>query len=124
MNVQEVEAKMVAQITGLEEQESRLQEWLQCLRKLDGIAAQWQSEAIDAATIETSPEDFEEVEMVCELDAVHESLQQAHEERIAEEKEAQMAEDPFDELRRRLAGKSECKSQPVFNTGLLFGANA
>ncbi len=128
MNVQEVEAKMVTRINGLEDQEARLQEWLECLRKLDGIAAQWQSESIEEVVVETTPAETQNVDenltVVDEFEAVRQVRKEVHEEHVAFETQSQMAEDPFDQLRRKLARESTRKLRPVFNSGLLFGANA
>ena len=128
MNVQEVEARMVARITGLEEEESRLQEWLECLRKLDGIAAQWQMKHTEEPVIETQPVQVRElvelVEAIPNIETGQESLGKLHEECHVDENPSQTDNDPFDELRRKLSGESERKSPPVFNSGPLFGANA
>ncbi len=124
MNVYEVEARMVARISGLEEEESRMQEWLECLRKLAGIADQWQSEPITDLAIKSSPAAVEEVAMASALEAIPELPQQPHELPAAEEEEPQMAEDPFEVLRKKLTGKAKRKSRSVFSSGLLFGANA
>jgi DNA repair ATPase RecN len=106
MNVQEVQARMEAQLTGLEEQESRLQEWLECLRRLEGIAAEWSSEPMEKVFAETQQLVEEPVKM------------------LQEEARSKTAEDPFDQLRRRLNGKPGSKSTPVFSSGILFRARA
>lgn len=116
MNVQEVEARMVEQITGLEEQETRLQEWLECLRKVEGIAAQWDVELIETVS-EEPRERSAEVSQVSEPAPIQEPVE------IREKLSGpETAEDPFDRLRRKLTGKA--KSKPVFNSGPLFGARA
>ena len=38
MKVQEVEERINTRITGLENQETRLHEWLECVRQVDEIA--------------------------------------------------------------------------------------
>ena len=128
MNVQEVEARMAARLSGLEDQESRLQQWLECLRRVEGIAAEWNVDLAGDKAIETGTKEVsvsvEELELVTELEAVQESLEPVSEESVAAEEQPQTAEDPFDQLRRKLVGKLEHRSNPVFNSRLLFGANA
>lgn len=41
MNVHTVEAKLNIQIAKMEEEETRLQDWLECLRKVESIAGEW-----------------------------------------------------------------------------------
>jgi hypothetical protein len=50
MRVNEVEQKLTARITGLEDEETRMQEWLDCLRRVQVIASQWQSDSADQST--------------------------------------------------------------------------
>jgi hypothetical protein len=83
---------MVAQIRSLEEQETRLQEWLECLQRLGDIAAAWNLEPF-----ETVPEEpLEEVSIMEAQEAV---------ETRPEEVRPETVEDPFDQLRRKLEGK-------------------
>jgi hypothetical protein len=117
MNVQEVEARMVARINSLEEEETRLKEGLDCLRKLDGIAAEWNIDLTQKMNKEAVSTQVEERE-------VQEPPALVPAESLGAEQEARPAEDLLDQLRRKLVGKSEHRSKPVFNSRLLFGANA
>jgi len=128
MYVQEVETRMVARIKGLEQEESRMQEWLGCLRKLDDVAARWQMKPIEASAMATDPtqirEPAQDVAFVSRFEPDQESSEPLHEHCSADGKPPQIDNDPFDELRRKLTGEPGNKPKPVFNSGPLFGANA
>jgi hypothetical protein len=124
MKVQEVEARIEAQIMNLEDEESRLQEWLDCLRKLDGIAAEWNVDLREKRETEEASMRVEEGEVVSQGEAVAEAAVTVSDESLRAEPQERMAKDPIEQLRRKLVGEPEEKSKPVFRSGLLFGANA
>ena len=129
MNVQEVEARMVARITGLEEEESRMQEWLDCLRRVPEIAAQWQmkpeKEILETETLSSEPvEEFDRSALRSEEELVEERTALPYEETGARQERPHLEEDLFDALRTKLSRGSATKSEPAFGSGSLSIAGA
>jgi hypothetical protein len=108
MNVKDIEASMEARIKGLEEEESRLREWLACLRKTDEIAAQWQEEfESNNELVETPPSETRmmpsESSPDYAMNLIGEYEEPSQEEVAVPMEQYPIEEDPIDELRRRLA---------------------
>ena len=119
MNVSELEAQLSSRIMGLEDEELKLREELECLRRLPLIAAEWN---VDLSAFRTAL-----VEAHFDQTGAD---RQAPAAESAEARVVNRSENALDHLRRRLmtkrGGKSKAgnRKKPAFNSRILSEARA
>jgi hypothetical protein len=78
MNTNEVQEELSIRIANIEEEETRLQEWLECLQRVGAIAAEWKVELPAIQPKPTVQSELAQVEISL-LDPVEESIRNAEE---------------------------------------------
>ena len=122
MNFREMERRITARISGLEAEETRLQEALICLRRLPLIAAEWKVDLSSGSMICRDPVIAAEEILHSEIGEQGKPSAELFKERITLETKERVAEDPLDRLRQRLNRKPERTSKPVFTSRILSEA--